>query len=101
MRKKDLPVLHENMLLEAKAILAIGVDGSMVILQVDSSNPLLVNDSSLSSHELSDILYINQDGQPDGPGLYEFKGYSAFELLNDEVSRVIHRGYCTKIAGWS
>lgn len=90
--------LERYSVLEARALLAVGIDGSMVILEVDPKNFYLLHDAKSQSTTLSNVMKFTPEFEPQGPGLYEFKGYSAFEFDQSAVPRVIHRGQCTKVA---
>ncbi|MBC55044.1 MAG: hypothetical protein CMQ34_14545 [Gammaproteobacteria bacterium] len=83
---------------EAKALLAIGMDGTFVVLQVNPENQFLMHDAKLGSIELAKILKFKHPQEPQEPGIYEFTGFSALEPFDAHSVRIIHRGHCVKIA---
>lgn len=87
----------KDVFLEARALLAVGMDGSVVILQVNAENQYLVRDACVRNVS-SDVLIFSPEAEPQGPGLYEFKGYSSIESAGSADARVIHRGICAKVA---
>jgi len=85
-------------LYDARALLAVGLDGRFVLLQVDTENIFLAQDALLNPSELQDVFKIWPESVPSGPGLYEFKGYTAVEPVGSGESRMVHRGHCSKVA---
>lgn len=94
----DSKYSHYDALIEARALLAVGIDGSVVVLQVNPENQFLLHDAALSADKLLNVLKFSPESGPQGPGLYEFKGYSALEPENTISARIIHRGQCVKVA---
>src|SRR3989338_5437874 len=66
---------------EAKALVAIGMNGEMVILSVSPENYELTLDAKTYPAELA--LWPSAAPLPRDPGLYEFKGYTALEVFDD------------------
>lgn len=87
-----------DLLVEARALLAVGMDGSIVILQVNPENHFLSRDATLSAGELGKVIKFAPESEPRAPGIYEFRGYSAFEPDDTTSARIIHRGQCIKVA---
>jgi hypothetical protein len=85
-------------LYDARALLAVGLDGRFVVLQVDAENIFLAKDAVLDSRDLEAVLKIWPESAPAGPGLYEFRGFSALESLATGEARMVHRGHCSKVA---
>lgn len=93
----------QNDIIEAKAMVAVGLTGDLVILAVGEGNEHLARDASSEQAEI--ILWPNEI--PEVPGLYEFTGYSAFEPVSsfdpmaDNSSSdnvLVHRGKFTLIS---
>jgi hypothetical protein len=87
-----------DILLEARALLAVGIDGRFVVLDVNSENEYLASDVRAFGEHLGDVMKCSPESMPLEAGLYEFKGFSARENLPGFGNRLIHRGTCTKIA---
>lgn len=87
-----------NLLLEAQALLAVGIDGTVVAIRVSPDNQYLADDASKGADHLAGVLRYWPDSTPDEPGLYEFKGHTCLELFGSAGWRVVHRGKCEKVA---
>lgn len=81
-----------DLFLEARALLAVGMDGNIVVLAVSPENPYLV------SAAREGTVNIRPLPVPTEPGLYEFRGYSTMEYDTGFKPHVIHRGQCHKVA---
>tara|TARA_R100001594_G_scaffold54219_1_gene87808 strand:+ start:178 stop:438 length:261 start_codon:yes stop_codon:yes gene_type:complete len=86
-------------MIEARALLAIGMDGSFVVLEVNADNNFLAHDANLPPSQLMRVLKFATNSAPRGPGIYEFTGYSALEPYDATSIRVVHRGECVRVAG--
>lgn len=75
-------------LIDARALVAIGMNGDMVILSVGPENFDLAIDAG--SFPASVALLVNSI--PQTPGIYEFRGYTAFEALEDMPPVAVHKG---------
>jgi hypothetical protein len=73
---------------DARALVAVGMNGDMVIISVDSENFDLFLDAKAFPAEKA--LWLS--GAPETPGLYEFKGYTAFEAPGDIPPVAVHKG---------
>lgn len=93
----DFPVYCPDTLLEVRAILAVGLNGTMTLLSVNKDNPLLCKDASLGSEDFEKHFIIESQSKPIMPGLYEFKGLTVCEILMNEAPRIVHRGCCTRL----
>lgn len=75
---------------EVRALVAIGLTGDPVILSVSEGNRLFANEAKYEQAEI--VLWPNE--LPVEPGLYEFRGYSAFESFDENPTGnvLVHRG---------
>jgi hypothetical protein len=87
-----------NLFLEAHALLAVGIDGTVVAINVNPENHYFADDASKGADHLASVLSYWPDSSPNEPGLYEFKGYTYLELFGSAGWRVVHRGSCIKVA---
>lgn len=83
---------------EAKALVAIGMNGEMVILSVSPGNYELILDAKTYPAELA--LWPSAAPLPRDPGLYEFKGYTALEVFDDLSPVTVHRGSFERVVGY-
>jgi hypothetical protein len=87
-----------NIMLEAHALLAVGMDGTVVVLEVNSDNTYLDVDARLRAGAITDVIKFMPDAFPQGPGLYEFRGFTAPEPNSAAGFQFVHRGRCSKVA---
>lgn len=79
--------------IDARALVAIGMNGDMVILSVGRENFDLVLDAGTFPASLA--LWLNS--VPQTPGIYEFRGYTAFEAFGDMPPVAVHKGSLEKV----
>jgi hypothetical protein len=89
---------ESDIILEARPLLAVEIDGSFVVLDVDPENEYLASDVKAGGKQLHELIKFSPQSTPIDAGLCEFKGFSARENLPGVGSRVVHRGACFKIA---
>lgn len=82
----------DDMFIEARALLAVGLDGNIVVLSVSPGNDYFVTDARRGKPN------IRPSPMPTEPGLYEFRGYTAMEYDGSLNRQVVHRGQCQKVA---
>lgn len=87
-----------DVLLEARALLAVGMDGTIVVLEVNTDNIYLHRDAREHSRCLFNAIKFMPGTSPEYPGLYEFRGFTAPEPDSTRGYRFVHRGRCLKIA---
>lgn len=87
-----------DILLEARALLAVGIDGRFVVLDVNPENEYLASDVRTFGWHLGEVMKFSSESTPAEAGLYEFRGFTARENLPGFGNRVMHRGTCTKVA---
>ncbi|MEZ5527691.1 MAG: hypothetical protein R3F26_09185 [Gammaproteobacteria bacterium] len=73
---------------ETTAIVAVGMNGEMVILSVSEDNP----DLSTDAQSMPANVALSSAYSPQAPGLYQFKGSSCLESLDQESAVMVHRG---------
>lgn len=81
---------------EAKALVAVGMNGEMVILSVAPGN----NDLTLDAKTYPAEVTLWPNSPPQSPGLYEFKGYTALEIFDDFSPVTVHRGSLEMVVGY-
>jgi hypothetical protein len=87
-----------DVLIEARALLAVGMDGTIVVLEVNTDNIYLNRDAKERSGSIMNVIKFLPDARPECPGLYEFRGFTAPEPDATCGYKFIHRGRCLKIA---
>lgn len=78
---------------DARALVAIGMNGDMLILSVAPENFDLVIDAG--TFPASFVLWLNS--VPQTPGIYEFRGYTTFETVGDLPPVAVHKGSLEKV----
>lgn len=73
---------------ETSAIVAVGMNGEMVILSVSEDSPNLSTDAQTMPANVA----LTSAFSPQAPGLYQFKGSSCLEPIDKDCSVMIHRG---------
>lgn len=81
----------------ANAIVAVGMNGDMVILSVSSESNALTMDA----RELPADVALSCSSTPSLPGIYEFKGSSCREILDENTPVIIHRGNLELVSAFS
>ena len=81
---------------DARALVAVGMNGDMVIISVDSENSDLLLDAKAFPAEIA--LWLS--GVPQTPGLYEFRGYTALETPGDIPPVAVHKGTLELVVGY-
>jgi hypothetical protein len=94
----DQKTVMPDVLIEARALLAVGMDGTIVVLEVNKDNIYLCQDAKECSGSITNVIKFTPDARPERPGLYEFRGFTAPEPDATCGYRFIHRGQCSKIA---
>ncbi len=71
-----------------KALVAVGMNGDMVILTVSNE----AKDLCLDARKLPATLILRSSSVPSVPGLYEFNGSTSSEFPEDCTPAMLHRG---------
>jgi hypothetical protein len=94
----ELNAESADFILEPRALIAVGLNGDIVVLQVGDGNVYLSQDAAKSSSYLAHCLVLSTEKTHIKSGTYEFKGYSAVEISAANKACVLHREACSKVA---